>query len=175
MTWVKIDDGFAEHPKVQSVSERAFKLHVTALCYCARNLTDGVLDHRAVRVVAAIVDKPCNQAVRDLVAAGLWDELGGDEGFVIRDYLEFNPSADEVKVLREKRRAAGQRGGRRSGQTRSVEAKAQASASSQKRSRGVEPRPLPVSTSKGFSHVAAGADPEMAGKPWENFQLKEIA
>lgn len=174
---MKIDDGFAEHPKVQAVSERAFKLHVTALCYCARNLTDGILDQRAVRVVSAIVDKPCARAVRELVDAGLWDEYGADEGFAIRDYLEFNPTADEVKELKTQRREAGRRGGRKSGATRRGEASAskqtlEALASSEMRSNSVEPRPVPSRTSKGFSREPAGVGDE---KPWESVQLREIA
>lgn len=110
MSWLRIDDGFAEHPKVQAVSERARWMHVTALCYCARNLTDGVLDARAVKVVAAIVDKPCKQAMKDLVAADLWLDLS-DGSFQIKDYLEWNPDADTVKKLRKDRSDAGRRGG----------------------------------------------------------------
>ena len=44
MAWLRIDDGFVEHPKVYDLSDRSFRLHVAAHCYSARNLTDGVLD-----------------------------------------------------------------------------------------------------------------------------------
>lgn len=110
MSWLRIDDGFAEHPKIQAVSERARWLHVTALCYCARNLNDGVLDPRDVKVLTAIVDKPCKQAMNDLVRAGLWVKLP-QGSYQIKDYLEWNPDAETVKKLRKERQEAGRRGG----------------------------------------------------------------
>ena len=128
MSWLRIDDGFAEHPKVLAVSERARWMHVTALCYCSRNLTDGLLDARAVKVVTAIVDKPCKQALSDLVCAGLWLDLA-DGSYQIKDYLEWNPDAATVKKLRKERADAGRRGGLARGKA-SGEANAKAVASS---------------------------------------------
>lgn len=110
MPWLRIDDGFAENFKMQACGERARWMHVVALCYCSRNLTDGLLDGRAVKIVAAIVDRPCKTAVRELVAAGLWiDE--GDGSYRINDFLEWNPDAETVKRLRKQRQEAGSLGG----------------------------------------------------------------
>lgn len=36
MTCVKLDDAFADHPKVVGLTDRAFRVHVRALCYCGR-------------------------------------------------------------------------------------------------------------------------------------------
>ena len=44
MTWVKVDDALPEHPKVARLSDAAFRVHISALCYSARNLTDGKLE-----------------------------------------------------------------------------------------------------------------------------------
>ena len=41
MTWLRIDDAMVDHPKIIGLSDGAFRLHITALCYCARHLTDG--------------------------------------------------------------------------------------------------------------------------------------
>lgn len=105
MAWAKIDDQFPEHEKVSGLSDRAFRLHVAALCYCARNLTDGALTAKAVKVVAAVIDmtRPARY-VTELVNAGLWVCDGDDHR--IHDYAEFNPTADEV---REQRRQATER------------------------------------------------------------------
>jgi hypothetical protein len=99
VTWVAIDDGFVEHRKVDGLSDRSFRLHIAALCYCGRNLTDGVLTERAVKVVRAIVSGSPRH-VRELAAVGLW--LDTDDGYQVKDYLEYNPSAEQVIERREK-------------------------------------------------------------------------
>ena len=49
MSWTKLDDLFPGHPKVITLSDSAFRLHVTALCYCASQLTDGFIPSPAIR------------------------------------------------------------------------------------------------------------------------------
>lgn len=123
MTWLKVDDGFAEHDKVFGLSDRAFRIHVTALCYSARHLTDGRIDDRALKVVAITAKVArTNGYVTELVEARLWEPA--DDGHVIRDYLDYNPSAAEVKEERrkakermaERRRRSRGRSGKRSGE-----------------------------------------------------------
>lgn len=100
MTWVRIDDGFAEHPKIHTLSDRAFRLHVTALCYCGRNLTDGVIATPALRMLLGA----CNATRRhvdELVAAGVWDR---DDDLRVHDFTDLNPKAVTVKREREKTR-----------------------------------------------------------------------
>lgn len=114
MTWLKIDDGFAEHPKMDGLSDRSFRLHVAALCYSARNLTDGLLSPKAIRVLAAIVNATrINRNLDELVDAQIWID-NGDGSYSIYAYLEHNPPAEEVKKKRaeisEKRRDAGRKG-----------------------------------------------------------------
>jgi len=145
MSWLRLDDGFAEHPKIQSVSERARWLHVTALCYCARHLTDGVLGPRDVKVLTAIVDNPCKKAINDLVRAELWVKLP-QESFQIKDFLEWNPDAETTKRLRKERREAGSRGGKSPRKLRvepNLEAVAKANAQAVASSTVLGPRPVP--------------------------------
>lgn len=99
MTWVKLDDGFSDHLKVDGLSDGAFRLHVSAMCYCARNLTDGAVERgRPLRLIPRF-----KQAfVAELVDAGLWDAVDG--GWSIHDYLVYNPS--RAKVLAEREAAA---------------------------------------------------------------------
>lgn len=117
MTWVRIDDGFSEHPKVLGLSDAAFRLHVHALCYVARALTDG----RIPRVwLTGGKSRKVPKAVTELVDARVWDESGED--FHVHDYLSYQPSRDEVEERRAaKSRAradAGRQGGIRSGEAR---------------------------------------------------------
>ena len=43
MAWVKLDDHFAEHPKVVQAGPVAGFLFVAALCYANRHLTNGFI------------------------------------------------------------------------------------------------------------------------------------
>jgi hypothetical protein len=102
MAWVRLDDAFPEHPKVIEVGGDAAWLHVCALAYCNRNLTDGKITEGAL---PRLSDRrhPAKLA-RLLVAVGLWDETDG--GWVIHDYLDFQPSKAKVDA---ERRAARER------------------------------------------------------------------
>lgn len=95
MTWVKLDDGFFLHPKMVSVSALAKILHVAALTYCAQQLTDGTVPQGATAIVASMagVRRP-EAALRELVAAGLWEQT--PTGYAIHDYLDYNPSREQV-------------------------------------------------------------------------------
>ena len=138
MSWLRIDDNFVEHPKVLDLSDRAFRLHMAGLCFCARNLTDGVLVARAVKTVCAITGANRRHLV-ELRDVGLWDERA--DGYAIRDYLDYNFDRESIKALREKRADAGRKGGIRSGEAR--RSKTEAFGSSKRASTGVEPHPIP--------------------------------
>ena len=113
--WFRLDGDFVEHPKVMDLSDRAFRLHVAGLCYATRNLTDGILADRAVKVVCALTAATRKHVV-ELRDAGLWVAL--ENGYEIKDYLDYNPDAETLKELRDKRREAGRLGGIRSGESR---------------------------------------------------------
>jgi hypothetical protein len=51
-TYVKLHDGFDEHPKVAGLSDKEFRTYIEALCYCARNLTDGRISFAVARKMA---------------------------------------------------------------------------------------------------------------------------
>ncbi|MFJ3037760.1 hypothetical protein [Streptomyces tendae] len=98
MPWVKLDDRFPSHRKVALLSDRAFRLHVSAICWCSENLTDGRIADRELPLVAKIRGvKATAQALAD---AGLWDRT--DDGWEIHDYLDFNPSREQVLAERKK-------------------------------------------------------------------------
>src|SRR5699024_5357022 len=103
MAWIKLDDGFFNNPKIISVQQSAKLLYLSGLCYAGANLTDGVIPHGAVRVLAAQSDiYDVSDAILELVSAGLWYEHA--RGFEIHDYLEHNTSAGEVRTKREQAR-----------------------------------------------------------------------
>ncbi|MGW1998417.1 hypothetical protein [Embleya sp. NPDC001921] len=124
-TYVRVHDGMPDHPKIIEVGGMAAWLYTTAMCYASRQLTDGVIP---ARLVPRLTDLPNPEALASaLLRVGLLHASGhdcsdcpdvGDDEYVIHDYLEHQRSADYVRTLREKRSAAGQKGGRKSGETR---------------------------------------------------------
>jgi 5-methylcytosine-specific restriction endonuclease McrA len=106
MPWLKVDEGFVEHPKVIAAELRLKGRHrrgrVVAVwlemaCFAARNLTDGAIpsivakklhtDHKPLEVIAA------------MVKAGLVHRTA--DGFLLHDFGAYNPSAAEVKAKRD--------------------------------------------------------------------------
>jgi hypothetical protein len=103
VSWLRLDDGFAEHPKVLELSDAALRLHIRAMCWVARQETDGAIPPAALRSLSAKA-----KLAEELVASGLWEKA--DAGHVIHDYLAYNPSKAENDAGREAaRRRAGLR------------------------------------------------------------------
>lgn len=111
MVWVRFDDGFAEHMKVSQLSDAAFRLHVSAILYCGRNLTDGLITTGNLRNLPST-----KRLVAELVKARVWED--GPGGYVIHDYLDYNPSREEVLAAREQRAEAGRIAGQASAAAR---------------------------------------------------------
>jgi len=151
---LKFDDQFPIHRKVSRLSDAAFRLHVEAIFWCARNLTDGFIGQGDL-VSVSRYRRPQGY-VAELVNGGLWDVV--DDGWQIHDYLDWQDSRDKVLRIREARRAAGRAGGIRSAQSRSKpKAKLKQVASD-----SVEPRaPRPPTGGSGGAHE--GAAPSCRG------------
>lgn len=112
--YVQLDAHFDEHPSHADLELEHFGLISCALSYCLRNLTNGHLPLKAVRGFGKSGKgiKTANQ----LVDLGRWTRT--ESGYHITDYLQHNPSKEEVLARREARAKAGKSGGIRSGETR---------------------------------------------------------
>lgn len=93
MPWVRLDDQFHNNRKISLLSANAFRLYVSALCWCSSNLTEGVIRSDELRSIAHV--KRVDHAAKELVGRGLWEEL--DQGWRIHDYLDYNPTRDQVR------------------------------------------------------------------------------
>lgn len=130
MTWTKLDDNIYDNPKMVKAGEEAADLYVRALVYCNKHLTDGRIE---AEVLGAITRKrSAAKLAADLVRVGAW-EVHPDGGWIVHDFHDHNPTAEEVLAKRAelsaKRAEAGRRGGMRSGERRSNEAKSRQAAS----------------------------------------------
>lgn len=117
MAWVRIDENFAQHPKVVRAGPLGMAMHIAALCYSNRHLTDGFVLKQIVKHLLDLdglsmrgnLDADWSMIAEDLVAAGLWEEAPG--GWHIHDYLDFQPSKSDI----DKKKQAGSKGGKAKG------------------------------------------------------------
>jgi len=142
VTWIRLDDNFADHPKVAAAGPLAGWVHVCGLVYCGRFLTDGFVPENiafrladfeglgiatgGIRGVAEFGhDITMAELIERLVEVGLWEPCNG--GYMIHDYLDYNPTREQVLNEREDRARRGSLGGRKSArQRRATQATAQA-------------------------------------------------
>jgi hypothetical protein len=94
-TYIRVHDGMDEHPKVEPLSDAAFRLLMRSWFYCSRNRTDG-------RMPDAIWKKRGTPKTRrELIDAGLAEQ---HDGYVeMHDYTEHQRTAEEIRLLRETR------------------------------------------------------------------------
>lgn len=100
MSWVRLDDQFPIHRKVDSLSDPAFRLHVSAICWCARNTTDGYVSEADLAAAAPRTMKRPDRFVPELVRRGVWSSAA--DGWTIHDYLDYQPSKARIEEDRKK-------------------------------------------------------------------------
>lgn len=110
MSWAKFDDQYPDHPKIVEVGPLGLALHAAATCYCARYLTNGFVPtammNRLVSFDGISINNNAvtNKEITDkLIQVGLIEIVPG--GYLVHDYLEYNPPAEQVKAERERNRA----------------------------------------------------------------------
>lgn len=135
MPWVRFDDQFPIHRKVDVLSDAAFRLHVSAVCWCARNLTDGFIAAAELRSVSR-ARKP-DKIAAELVRVGVWREVA--DGWQIHDYLDYQPSRQKVERERKAKAERQKRWSER--RRRKVDASADASIDASKDDAPYPPRP----------------------------------
>ena len=110
MPWFKVDDTFHSHPKTLRAGTAAAGLYVRCGSYSAQHLTDGFVPEE----VAAQYGSP--EWARRLVVVDYWRVVDG--GYQMPDYLDYNPSKEQVlreraqKAERQKRWREAQKNGK---------------------------------------------------------------
>jgi hypothetical protein len=110
MGWLRLDDGFAMHPKIAALSDRDYRAWTKVLLYCARYRTQGDVPDHAFREIGINA-----QSRRKFIAVGLLD-LDADGITSIHDWADFNPpdptNAERQKRWRERQKEAKRNAGR---------------------------------------------------------------
>ena len=153
--WARFDDQFWTHRKVILAGNEATGAFVRIVCCCAQRLSNGRIDHATALLIAA------KQKVLDrLVEVGMLERA--EDGFIVHDWRDWQPSAEEVAVKRSelaaKRAEAGRRGASARWQNGKTDGKDVATPS---QGDGPVPVPVPEETPNGVSSgdARAPADP----------------
>jgi hypothetical protein len=125
MPWFRMDDKFHGHPKVIAAGNEAIGLWARCGTYAAEHSTDGFISEEIAVLYGACdtgsrrnpgTGKPETLA-ETLVRTRLWRRVRG--GWKMPDFLDYNPSREEVVDKRKVRAEAGRKGGLASGKARS--------------------------------------------------------
>ena len=112
--YIRVDVLLPEHPKVEGLSDKAFRALVTLWCYCGRQRTDGIVTRKQWEAWPP--------KVRDeLTAAGLAQPMDIGDGCVMHDFTgpdghqRTRNEIEEASVVRSEkaRKAAAARWGNR--------------------------------------------------------------
>jgi hypothetical protein len=136
MPWVRIDDEYAEHPKLASVGPLGHALWLAGLAYCNRNMTDGFIPWGTARSLLAWEflgapeadgrqqiyhigvgsglsgrDVDAEFVIELLLGIGLWAQSDNGRGYWVHDYGDYQPLKEQLETERAQKQAAGKAGG----------------------------------------------------------------
>jgi len=99
MSWLRVDDRFADHPKIGALTDREFRIWVRTLCYCAR-YRDPTVDAATIAGVSGLDSKKVGR----FLEVELLDQTG--DSLVIHDWNEYAPKDPSGADRQAKWRAA---------------------------------------------------------------------
>lgn len=105
MTWAKLDDHFHDHAKVIAAGHEAVGLFALTLTWACGQQSEGKVP---ANVPQRFAGRRSNELCRRLVTAGLYEVVEG--GWLIHDFLDYNPSRSTSAALSDSRAQAGRRG-----------------------------------------------------------------
>jgi hypothetical protein len=114
MSWVRIEDTVTMHPKIVRAGNEAVGCWFRLIAWSSSQLTDG----HVPRAIAVLISDGNLAVIERLVNAEMLDKDGED--FVLHDYLDYQPSASEVRKQREEQRKQRSAAGTKSAASRST-------------------------------------------------------
>lgn len=96
MAFARLETTARNHRKFRRLDAGAIGLWAMGLIYCQDQLTDGRIPADEIPLlISATPLRRLTVYAEALVQAGLWERAGPD-CFVVHDYLDWNPSKDQV-------------------------------------------------------------------------------
>ena len=125
MSWARLDDNIAHHPKILRAGPEAAFFWVLCLTYSQRFLTDGHVPDAALGAVGSWPAARARQLAAKLVQVRLLERCSN--GYQVHDYLQYNKPAVVARAERDAtsraRSQAGRQGGLASGIVRRTPAR----------------------------------------------------
>jgi hypothetical protein len=109
MVWARLDDSAFTHRKFLRLAPAAIGLWAMGLSYCGRELTDGFIPTEQVTRLIKCSPRVGRVLSRSLVEVRLWEPVEG--GYMVHDWLDWNPSRAAVEAARARKVEAGRLGG----------------------------------------------------------------
>jgi hypothetical protein len=100
--YIRVDVLLPEHPKVEGLSDKAFRALITLWCYCGRQRTDGAVTRKQWEAWPPKVRA-------ELITAGLVRPVDLSSGAAMHDFLEHQRSREEIDELSARRSEAGKK------------------------------------------------------------------
>jgi hypothetical protein len=100
MAWFKVEDAFDDRADTMH-REDAIGLFICMGTWCSRNISDGIIPKNRAKTLPAFSKKRIEILKEDRgVLGGPWI-LEDDHHYIIRTFLKFNPSREQVEATRE--------------------------------------------------------------------------
>lgn len=106
--YIRVDVLLPEHPKIEGLSDKAFRALIELWCYCGRQRTDGIVTEKQWKAWPPKVRE-------ELLKTGLAESMVISSGVVMHGYLDHQRSREQIDELSAKRAEAGRKGGSRPG------------------------------------------------------------
>lgn len=112
MGWLRIDDGFASHPKISQLTAEQLRAWLRLLCYASRYKTGGEVSEENLRenrvgfsvrsklISLRLLDVEIDETGVESLRIHDWHVYNGSARDVVADYLETNPDASANEVFR---------------------------------------------------------------------------
>jgi hypothetical protein len=97
LVWIRLDDSFYDNPKVEPLSDRAYRLWTYCMGYSGRHLTDGFVPGYKVHELAHT--RRSQRYIDELVERRFLEPRG--DGYIVHDFLKHNPTREQVEKDRE--------------------------------------------------------------------------
>lgn len=101
--YLPVDINFDGNPKIATLSDTAFRLHITGMLYCKRQRVDGIIPRA---VLPRLVPNHKARHLAELTDRMLWVDIDGTNHYQIHDWLDWNMTSAEAKETSAKRREA---------------------------------------------------------------------
>lgn len=102
--WIALSCGLLRHPKLRKVDPTARLLYIAGVLHCGDELTDGLIERDSLPFLwplIGVTPREGGHLVKQLQNAALWHPAENVDGWIVNDYLDWNPDRKSWERQRE--------------------------------------------------------------------------